>query len=104
VDDKIMEDLKLENFSPYLNSKFLVKRDPEGVEVAELELAQAVDLGSTPRHEQFSILFHGPSSPKLEQAIYRFEHQEMGTFDLFIVPVKHVQDKIHYEAIFNRPL
>jgi hypothetical protein len=100
-----MEDItKLENFSPHLNSKFLVKSAPEGVELVELELVEAVDLGSTPRHEQFSILFHGPSSPKLEQAIYRFEHQEMGAFELFIVPVKHGQDKIQYEAIFNRPL
>jgi hypothetical protein len=99
-----MEDMKLESFSPHVNSKFLVKSEPDGVEAVELELVEAVDLGSTPRHEQFSILFHGPSSPKLEQAIYRFEHQEMGAFDIFIVPVKRVQDKIHYEAIFNRSL
>jgi len=99
-----MEDLKLENFSPHLNSKFLVKREPDGVEAVELELVEAEDLGSTPRHEQFSLLFHGPSSPMLEQAIYRFEHQEMGTFELFIVPIKQREDKIHYEAIFNRPL
>lgn len=99
-----MEDLKLENFSPHVNSKFLVKREGDGVEAVELELVEAVDLGSTPNHEQFSILFHGPSSPKLEQAIYPFEHQEMGAFEIFIVPVKRVQDKIHYEAVFNRPL
>ena len=99
-----MEDLKLENFSPHLNSKFLVKGEPDGVEAVELELVEAVDLGSTPSHEQFSILFRGPSSPKLLQAIYRFEHQEMGAFDLFIVPVKRVQDGFHYEAIFNRSL
>lgn len=99
-----MENLKLENFSPHLNSKFLVKREPEGVEAVELELVEAVDLGSTPRQEQFSILFQGPGSQQLEQAIYRFEHQEMGAFDIFIVPVKRVQDVIQYEAVFNRPL
>lgn len=99
-----MEDMTLENFSPHVNSKFLVKREPDGVEAVELELVEALDLGSTPRHEQFSILFHGPDSTKLEQAIYSFEHDELGAFELFIVPVKHAQGKIHYEAIFNRPL
>jgi hypothetical protein len=98
----MVENLKLENFSPHLNSKFAVKRETESA--VELELVEAVDLGSTPRQEQFSILFRGPLAPKLQQAIYQLEHQEIGAFELFIVPVKRGEDGIYYEAVFNRSL
>lgn len=98
----MVENLKLENFSQHLNSKFAVKRETE--RPVELELVEATDLGSTPRLEQFSIIFRGPHNPKLEQAIYSLEHQEIGAFDLFIVPIKRGEDGIYYEAIFNRPL
>jgi hypothetical protein len=98
-----MEVIKLENFSPHLNSKFLLKREAAG-DAVEMELVEAIDIGSTPRQEQFSIVFRGPLSPKLEQAIYRLEHQEMGVLDIFIVPIKRGEDGIYYEAVFNRPL
>ncbi len=98
----MVENMTLENFSPHLNSKFTVKREPEGA--VELQLIEAQDLGSTPRQEQFSIVFRGPHNPRLEQAIYSFEHQELGPFDLFIVPFKQDKDGTYYEAIFNRPL
>jgi hypothetical protein len=96
------ENLKLENFSQHLNSKFAVKLETEGA--LELELVEATDLGSTPRQEQFSIVFRGPQNPKLQQSIYRLEHQEMGAFELFIVPFKRGEDGIYYEAVFNRSL
>ena len=96
------ENMKLENFSPHLNSKFLIKLEPEGT--LEVELVEAQDLGSTPRQEQFSIVFRGPQEQRLEQAIYRFEHEEIGAFDMFIVPIRKGQDGFYYEAVFNRSL
>ena len=98
----MLENMKLEDFSPHLNSKFLIKLEPEGT--VEVELVEAQDLGSTPRQEQFSVVFRGPQDQQLQQAIYRFEHQEMGTFEIFIVPIKRSQDGFLYEAIFNRSL
>jgi hypothetical protein len=98
----MLENMKLENFSPHLNSKFRIKLEPEGT--VEVELVEAHDLGSTPRQEQFSLVFRGPQEQRLEQAIYRFEHEEIGAFDLFIVPIKQGQDGFYYEAVFNRSL
>lgn len=99
-----MEDMTLEKFSPHLNSKFPLKLEPEGAGVVELELVEVLDLGSTPKQEQFSLVFRGPLSPRLMQAIYSLEHSEMGTLEIFIVPFKRGQDGMYYEAIFNRPL
>jgi hypothetical protein len=85
-----------------MDSAFLLKR--ESADAVELRLVEAQDVGSTPRQMQFSIVFRGPVNVPLVQAIYKMEHDELGTFDLFIVPIKQDQDGIYYQAIFNRPL
>lgn len=95
------ENLTLENFSQHMNSKFLI--GIEGADAIELELVEAIDLGSTPQHEQFSIVFRGPNGRLLPQAIYSFDHNELKKFDMFIVPIRQNQNGIYYEAVFNRP-
>jgi hypothetical protein len=58
--------------------------------------------GAAAQYENFSLLFHGPATPLLPQAMYRFSHEQAGEFDLFIVPVAKEQGVFHYQAIFNR--
>jgi hypothetical protein len=52
--------------------------------------------------ESFSLLFHGPRARVLPQATYQFNHPELGTFLLFIVPIGADEQSTHYEAVFNR--
>ena len=42
-----------------------------------------------------------PSWLPLGQEIYRFEHDQIGGFELFIVPMRAEHDGRYYEAIFN---
>lgn len=98
----MLETFTLDTFSQRLSSKFTIKREPAGA--VELELIEAQDLGSTPTHEQFSIVFRGPRETFLAQSTYQVEHSELGSFMLFIVPIKQDQDGFYYEAIFNRSL
>jgi hypothetical protein len=98
----VLETFTLETFAGRVNSTFRLAQDSS--EPVELELVEANDVGSTPRQTQFSIVFRGPHNPLLAQSIYRIEHDEMGTFDLFLVPIKKDQAGTYYEAIFNRPL
>jgi len=67
----------------------------------EIELVEVAD-GSTSRQVSFSLLFRGPQQPLLAQQIYSFEHDRLGRFDLFIVPVKQDTHGVYYEAVFNR--
>lgn len=97
----MLETFTLDTFSQRLNSKFTIKLGTAGA--LELELVEAQDIGSTPNHEQFSIIFRGPRETFLEQATYQMEHGELGSFMLFIVPVRQDKDGLYYEAIFNRP-
>jgi hypothetical protein len=54
----------------------------ELVEVSE-HSAAAADMFRAP----FAVLFHGPLTPVMPQAIYRLEHERLGTYEFFIVPV-----------------
>jgi hypothetical protein len=49
----------------------------------------------------FSLTFLGPGAFVLPQAIYRFEHAEIGTFEIFIVPVGRDARGVSYEAVFS---
>jgi hypothetical protein len=95
-----VELLNLATFNQQLNSKFTIK--PAGANAVEVELIEAEDTGSNAMHEQFSITFRGPLGAPLPQGLYPFEHADMGTFELFIVPIKRDQHGMYYEAIFSR--
>jgi hypothetical protein len=38
----------------------------------------------------------------LGQGVRNFEHEQMGKFELFIVPVEQDEQGFYYEAVFNR--
>jgi hypothetical protein len=98
----VIEKFTLDTFTPHLNSIFRIKEGD--TVVLELQLVEAKDVGTTSRQIQFSIIFRGPQNLYLPQSIYNLEHDRLGTFDLFLVPIKRDQEGTHYEAIFNRPL
>jgi hypothetical protein len=88
-------------FSKHVNTKFRVVID----EPIELELIQIKGYLSKPDEqtgmERFSAFFLGPGDRYLEQKIYPIEHDQMGVFDLFLVPVSQDQGGFRYEAVFN---
>lgn len=100
----MLEKLHLESFSEHLNSNFSVGRGDDGG-ATELQLIEAQSVGqAAPGYEQFSLLFSGPLDSFLEQTIHTFEHDALGTFEMFIVPVQKTQDGFIYQSIINRPL
>ena len=56
-----------------------------------------------PRAEPFSAYFLGPKSPILRQRIFKVEHDQMGTLELFLVPIgpDPRAGGMIYEAVFN---
>jgi hypothetical protein len=96
----VAEILNLSSFSEHLNTKFRIH--PDESTVVETELIEAQDAGSTPKQERFSLIFRGPHEPYLAQRIYRIEHDQMGTLELFLVPIGRDDDGFQYEAVFNR--
>jgi ribosomal protein S18 acetylase RimI-like enzyme len=93
------------DFAPYVHQTFLVHL--EGIEPIKLELVGVTELRSPgpaagPRREPFTLLFLGPVSRQyLLQRTYRLEHEQLGTLDLFLVPLGPEQGRMRYEAVFN---
>ena len=96
----MIENITKEMFRENLKTKFRVKTETS--DPLELELVELTESVSTPKHEQFALLFHGPQSPLLSQMTYHMEHERLGEFDLFLVPVGRDQNGFQYEAVFNR--
>jgi len=103
-----LEMLTLAKFSALVRTQFLVCRAAPN-ESVQLELVQVtpgrtVASGSADvrQYESFSLLFHGAQSLPLAQGTHSFEHPELGTFELFIVPVAAENGLLHYQAVFNR--
>jgi hypothetical protein len=96
----LIENLTKEIFAESVNTKFRVYSEPSNA--IEIELVQLIEGVSTPTHEQFSLLFRGPQNHFLPQMTYHVEHDKLGEFDLFLVPVGKAQEDFQYEAVFNR--
>ena len=96
----MLENFTRDTFLRHLDSKFRVGSGAPGA--VELQLIEAEDHTRSPKNERFSLLFRGPKDSPLAQGMHRFEHDEIGSFDLFIVPVSQDQEGTQYEAIFNR--
>ena len=96
----MLEKMTAATFSEVLNTKFHFHLPSS--DVVELELTKVDELDSTPRQERFSLLFQGPLDQVLSQGMYRVEHNQLDTVDLFIVPIAKEETGMVYEAAFNR--
>ena len=83
----------------------------QGAASAVLRLADVRDLpalareqaqASAEKERSFSLLFTAPIDLMIGQGMYRFEHEQVGGFSLFIVPMAPGEDAHYYEAVFNR--
>lgn len=98
----MLERIEKTTFAENLKTKF--RASLGGPESVELELTSIRDGVSTPRQEQFALIFHGPADTFLPQQIYQMEHEQIGTFDLLLVHTAQDADGFTYEAVFNRLL
>jgi hypothetical protein len=102
-----LDSLALARFSEVQGTGFRVR---VGSAEELLQLAQVTPGPSTPagakgpHYENFSLIFHGTGSRLIPQGTYAFSHEQLGAFDLFIVPVGREGEVILYQAVFNRLL
>jgi hypothetical protein len=88
-------------FSKHVNTKFRVAlEEPFDLELTGVKgyLSQAHEQTGM---ERFSAFFLGPADRYLGQKVYSLDHEQMGTFDIFLVPVSRDENGYRYEAVFN---
>ena len=89
-----------EAFTQHAGTKFQVQVD-ENTSV-DLELVEVSEIKLYPQQEEFTIELRGPADAFLGQGVRSFSHDQMGQFELFIVPIRQDAQGFYYEAIFNR--
>jgi uncharacterized protein DUF6916 len=94
------DQLTHEAFAKNVLTRFKVSVDAD--RIVELELTEVSEPKVFPGQEQFAIIFQGPSDTFLGQGTRLLDHAVMGSFDLFLVPIKQDEHGFYYEAVFNR--
>jgi hypothetical protein len=96
-----------ESFSRYLNTQFRVYTSPltavsfELIKVKRWERSPDEKSAHNTKLDCFSVVFRGPRNVALESGTYKVEHDQMGTFELFISPVDERKKQRRYQAVFN---
>ena len=90
-------------FTPYVNTVFRIY--PDTSKTVKTTLVSVADIGPMPDknragRECFVLNFRG--SEPLRQSTYRIEHDVLGRFDLFLVPVGKNRKGRYYQAVINR--
>jgi len=100
----MLEDFTVVTFEERLGETFRIGLDDGSA--LDVELVSATVAPTRPNEAPrvrapFSIVLRGPLEPILPQRIYHFEHEALGSFDLFIVPIGPDESGMQYEAVFG---
>lgn len=104
------EILTIGQFRPLIDKPFWL--EPEGVGRVELLLAEVIDhgpgldIGDPGRDRTFSLIFRGgllgpEKNMYLRQGTYTLKQEDLGSLDIFLVPIGPDRDGMRYEAVFN---
>jgi len=92
--------LEHEDFAKHLNSTFRIRIAES--QTVESQLTEVSELLLSPKQERFSLVFRTSNDFFLGQGQRPFEHDVIGEFELFLVPIGRDDNGTDYEAIFNR--
>lgn len=96
----MIETFTFETFDGRAGERFRAHFDPDAPSV--VELIEVTRHGEPPegQREQFSLIFRGEPEPVHPQRIYAMEHDDLGSFELFLVPIGPDELGQRYEAVF----
>jgi hypothetical protein len=98
----MLETFTTATFEPHVGTTFLVHgATAEPLTLTLTHLTRGRPGNSLATREAFSLFFRGPRDTYLQQSMYLFEHEALGTFEIFIVPVGQDATGYQYEAVFT---
>ena len=103
-----LESLTVAAFVPRIGETFRIRSRPDHELEAELIEARALgggpvraDGGAPGRRVPFSLSFRTTLTAPLPQQIYQVAHDEVGSYEIFLVPVGPDGKGMVYQAIFT---
>jgi hypothetical protein len=100
----MLENMTLDTFAPLQGTDFELDEADRAVVVTLVEVKALRGEGETlpqGRREPFSLLFTSEEELPLEQRIYRLRHPQVGTVELFLVPMQPDESGSYLEAVFT---
>lgn len=94
--------LSVKDFSGRVGESFRVEDGDAGHR--ELRLTEATSLGQAPApgaRAPFSIMFSGPVKELMPQSVHRLVHDDLGSLEIFLVPLQPQGGSARYQAIFS---
>jgi len=97
-----MLDLRFEHFADHVHQDFSAATDLGDtsftlISAESLSKETPVNLTRPP----FVLTFHNRSETLFPQSLYAMRHPELGTVDIFLVPVERGEPGFVYQAVFN---
>jgi hypothetical protein len=90
------------DFSPRIGERFRLALNPqESLDVTLVEVHIHKYAPPNQKRRGFSLTFQSAFPKAAPQATYTLAHDEMGTLELFLVPVGPKDGGMCYEAVFN---
>lgn len=91
-------------FLPHLDSTFLLEYAPlRTTECKLIEIGDRQDMHSRKlKFTSYSLVFTAPKIFEPESQVYRLQHEQLGTMDLFLSPFGRARDCIYLEAIISQ--
>ncbi|WP_036281605.1 DUF6916 family protein [Methylomicrobium lacus] len=97
----MLETLTKEIWETYLHQEFQVEINDQHAVDMTLIAVSGFGRCLSGQREAYSLLFQGPHQPLLAQRIYRLRQPQLGSLDLFLVPVGKESVGLQYEAVFT---
>lgn len=96
-----LERITSEDFAPLVATEFALSGSNPALSLRLASIGPA-GAGLPGRRDPFSLIFHGPASPRLPQRIYRLSHPALAELEIFLVPIgPQPGGLLGYEAIFS---
>lgn len=97
----MLEVLQLQHFAGRLNETFRAALNEGDIEFVLVEATPLPHGMPNSLRAPFSLVFRNSSALLFPQQTYRLQHEQVGAFDIFMVPVARDRDGFLYQAIFN---
>ncbi len=98
----MLESLTIDTFSGRVGEQFRIVVDEQHELRTELIEVHRWGTDADQRRQRvpFTLVFRGPGPVVLPQRIYPVEHDELGTMEIFLVPIGPDGESMKYEAVF----
>ncbi len=97
--------LEISHFAPRVGEQFRICSETGHPPIVDTELIEVTAVGERTdpgSREPFSLVFRGRLDVVLPQRIYRVDHAELGTLEIFLVPLGPGSERpMRYEAVFS---